>query len=80
MFVVSAREDSPISDYVRWNAMNKLRTAAMRAKLFWIILYKTNGLLSYFGQKTDYWKSHEGVTERKIFTNPINLTVVLKPP
>jgi len=30
--------------------MHELRTAAMTAKLFWIILHKTNGLLSYFRQ------------------------------
>jgi len=50
MYVVTGQEDSSISDYVQWNVMHELRTAAMKAKLFYIILRKTNGLLSYFGQ------------------------------
>jgi len=42
-FVVSVREDSPISDYIRWNAMHELRTAAMTANPF-------GSILPYFGQ------------------------------
>jgi len=57
MFVISVRGDSPISDCVQWNAMHELRTAAMQAKLFWIILHKV--MVIFLIGKLGYCKSDE---------------------